>query len=231
MRDPAEAVQGVGARQSLLEHPAWTRWGAHFAFWLAYLAIRTAAAGADPPDDVNDFPYFINRALVVATYCLLTGILLALVAGPRAAQSNWARNLALVLGALAIAPLTQYSEQFWPQRLAGFSPDPYPFVIYLFQFGWALPLWGLTQALLGYHFETMAQARACLACAGARLRRAAADAALSDQSAFSLQHAERDFDARAGEAQRGGREHDPEARGLLALLARSPANCVGEFDR
>ena len=44
--------------------------------------------------------------------------------------------------------------------LAGFSPDPYPFVIYLFQFGWALPLWGLTQALLGYHFETMAQARA-----------------------------------------------------------------------
>jgi LytS/YehU family sensor histidine kinase len=33
-------------------------------------------------------------------------------------------------------------------------------VIYLFQFGWALPLWGLTQALLGYHFETMAQARA-----------------------------------------------------------------------
>ncbi|HRP11597.1 MAG TPA: histidine kinase, partial [Terricaulis sp.] len=36
----------------------------------------------------------------------------------------------------------------------------YPFVIYLFNFGWALPLWGLTQALLGYHFETMAQARA-----------------------------------------------------------------------
>jgi signal transduction histidine kinase len=160
MRDQAEAVQGAGARQSLLEHPAWTRWGAHFAFWLAYLAIRTAAAGADPPDDVNDFPYFFNRALVVATYCVLTGVLLALVAGPRAAQSNWARNLALVLGALAIAPLTQYSEQFWPQRLAGFAPDPYPFVIYLFQFGWALPLWGLTQALLGYHFETMAQARA-----------------------------------------------------------------------
>jgi signal transduction histidine kinase len=160
MRDQVEAVQGAGGRQSLLEHPAWTRWGAHVAFWLAYLAIRTAAAGADPPEDVNDFPYFMNRALVVATYCVLTGILLALVAGPRAAQSNWARNLALVLGALAIAPLTQYSEQFWPQRLAGFAPDPYPFVIYLFQFGWALPLWGLTQALLGYHFETMAQARA-----------------------------------------------------------------------
>jgi LytS/YehU family sensor histidine kinase len=59
-----------------------------------------------------------------------------------------------------VAPITQYSEQFWPMVLAGFSPDPYPFVIYLFQFGWALPLWGLTQALLGYHFETMTQARA-----------------------------------------------------------------------
>ncbi len=150
----------AGVRRSLLEHPAWTRWGAHVGFWLMYLAIRTAAAGADPPEDVNDFPYLLNRGLVVFTYFLLTGILLAVIAGPRAARSNWARNLALVLGALALAPLTQYSEQFWPQRLAGFSPDPYPFVIYLFQFGWALPLWGLTQALLGYHFETMAQARA-----------------------------------------------------------------------
>ena len=160
MREQAEAAEGASGRQSLLEHPAWTRWGAHAAFWLMYLAIRTAAAGADPPEDVSDFPYLVNRGLVVFTYFLLTGILLAVVAGPRAARSNWARNLALVLGALALAPLTQYSEQFWPQLLAGFSPDPYPFVIYLFQFGWALPLWGLTQALLGYHFETMAQARA-----------------------------------------------------------------------
>ncbi len=160
MREQPEAAEGASGRQSLLEHPAWTRWGAHAAFWLMYLAIRTAAAGADPPEDVNDFPYLVNRGLVVFTYFLLTGILLAVVAGPRAARSNWARNLALVLGALALAPLTQYSEQFWPQMLAGFSPDPYPFVIYLFQFGWALPLWGLTQALLGYHFETMAQARA-----------------------------------------------------------------------
>ena len=107
-----EPVQSAGARQSLLEHPAWTRWGAHVAFWLAYLAIRTAAAGADPPEDINDFPYLLNRGLVVFTYFLLTGLLLAGVAGPRAARSNWARNLALVLGALALAPLTQYSEQF-----------------------------------------------------------------------------------------------------------------------
>jgi two-component system LytT family sensor kinase len=148
------------ASASLLDHPAWTRWGAHVAFWLMYLVVRTAAAAADPPEDASDFPYFLNRLMVVATYAVLTGILLAAIAGVRANRSNWARNLALVLGAIAVAPLTQYSEQFWPQLLAGFSPDPYPFVIYLFQFGWALPLWGLTQALLGYHFETMTQARA-----------------------------------------------------------------------
>jgi two-component system, LytTR family, sensor kinase len=155
-----EGQRVVGAARELLDHPAWTRWGAHVAFWLIYFVVRTAAAAADPPEDVNDFPYLANRVLVVASYFVLTGVLLALIAGPRASRSNWARNLALVLGALALAPITQWSEQAWPLALAGFSPEPYPFVIYLFQFGWALPLWGLTQALLGYHFETMAQARA-----------------------------------------------------------------------
>lgn len=155
-----EGQRAVSTARGLLDHPAWTRWGAHFAFWLIYFVVRTAAAAADPPEDVNDFPYLANRMLVVASYFVLTGILLALIAGPRASRSNWARNLALVLGALALAPITQWSEQAWPLALAGFSPEPYPFVIYLFQFGWALPLWGLTQALLGYHFETMAQARA-----------------------------------------------------------------------
>jgi len=150
----------AGSALSLLEHPAWVRWGAHVGFWLVYLAVRTAAAAADPPEDMSDFPYFLNRLLVVATYFVLTGALLAAIAGPRANRSNWARNLLLVLGALALAPLTQWGEQIWPLVLAGFSPEPYPFVIYLFQFGWALPLWGLTQALLGYHFETMAQQRA-----------------------------------------------------------------------
>lgn len=157
-----EQVQkgAVGAPEGLLDHPAWTRWGAHVAFWVMYFAIRTAAAAADPPDDASDFPYLLNRILVVASYFVLTGILLAIIAGPRASRSNWARNLALVLGAVAIAPLTQYSEEMWPLWLSGASPEPFPFVIFLFQFGWALPLWGLTQALLGYHFETMTQARA-----------------------------------------------------------------------
>jgi two-component system, LytTR family, sensor kinase len=155
-----EGQRAVSTARGLLDHPAWTRWGAHVAFWLSYFVVRTAAAAADPPEDVNDFPYLANRVLVVASYFVLTGVLLALIAGPRASRSNWARNLALVLGALAVAPITQWSEQAWPMALAGFSPEPYPFVIYLFNFGWALPLWGLTQALLGYHFETMAQARA-----------------------------------------------------------------------
>jgi signal transduction histidine kinase len=144
----------------LLAHPAWTRWGAHVAFWIVYFVVRTAAAAADPPEDASDFPYLLNRMLVVASYAVLTAVLLGAVAGPRADRSTWARNVTLVLGALALAPLTQWSEEAWPLALAGFAPEPYPFVIYLFNFGWALPLWGLTQALLGYHFETMAQARA-----------------------------------------------------------------------
>jgi len=153
-------AQHQGGARALLDHPAWTRWGAHIAFWLIYFFVRTAAAAADPPADVSDFPYFMNRVVVVATYFVLTGLLLAAVAGPRAQRSTWVRNLALVLGALALAPLTQLGEEKAPLLFVGFSSEPYPFVIYLFQFGWALPLWGLTQALLGYHFETMAQQRA-----------------------------------------------------------------------
>jgi signal transduction histidine kinase len=161
MADAEGAVERAqSAARGLLDHPAWTRWGAHVGFWLMYFAVRTAAAAADPPDVVSDFPYLANRIIVVATYFVLTGALLALIAGPRARRSGWASNLALVFGALALAPITQFGEENAPLLLAGFSPEPYPFVIYLFQFGWALPLWGLTQALLGYHFETMTQARA-----------------------------------------------------------------------
>ncbi len=154
-----DAVE-AGGLKGLLEHPAWVRWGAHLAFWLVYLAVRTAAAAADPPEHMSDFPYLLNRLLVVASYFVATGILLALIAGLATNRSTWPRNVLLVLGALALAPLTQWSEQVWPRVLTGFSPEPYPFVIYFFQFGWALPLWGLTQALLGYHFESLAQQRA-----------------------------------------------------------------------
>ncbi|MGE0597049.1 MAG: sensor histidine kinase [Hyphomonadaceae bacterium] len=146
--------------RSRFSHPGWTRWSAHVAFWLIYFALRTSAAGADPPPDWGSFPFFVNRAFSVATYFVLTGVLLAVVAGIGATRSDRTRNLSLVLGALALAPLTQFGEQFWPGILAGVSPEPYPFVIYLFQFGWVLALWGSMQALLGYHFETLAQARA-----------------------------------------------------------------------
>lgn len=159
-KEGGNGIGGANAHNDLLAHPAWTRWGAHVAFWIIYFAVRSWAAGADPPEDVKDFPYLLNRMLAVATYAALTAGLLAAIAGPRATRSDGARNLALVLGALALAPLTQFAEQAWPRALGGSMLEPYPFVIYLFQFGWALPLWGLTQALLGYHFETMAQARA-----------------------------------------------------------------------
>jgi two-component system, LytTR family, sensor kinase len=144
----------------LLDHPGWTRWGAHVGFWFAYFGVRTAAAAADAPQEPADFPFLVNRLLVVASYFALTGFLLAAVAGVRADRSGWTRNVALVLGAVALAPLTQWGEELGPYLLGGFSPEAYPFVTYFFMFGWALPLWGLTQALLGYHFETMAQARA-----------------------------------------------------------------------
>lgn len=159
-KEGGEREDGRSGPSDLLSHPGWVRWGAHVAFWIMYFAFRSAAAGADPPEDVRDFPYLANRILAVASYFVFTGILLAAIAGPAANRSSGARNLALVLGALALAPLTQYSEQVWPRVIAGFTPEPYPFVIYLFQFGWALPLWGLTQALLGYHFDSLAQARA-----------------------------------------------------------------------
>lgn len=147
-------------RGGLLDHPAWVRWGAHVAFWLIYFATRTAAATAEPPPAMSEFPYLTNRIAVVATYAALTGILFAFVAGVGANRASWPRNLALVIGAIALAPLTQLSEQMWPIWIGDLQQERAPFVSYFFQFGWALPLWGLTQALLGYHFESLAQQRA-----------------------------------------------------------------------
>jgi hypothetical protein len=146
--------------RGVLNHPSWVRWGVHIGFWLFYLAFRTAAASAEPPDDAGEFPYLANRVLVVACYFLLTGALLATLAGLRAGRATWVRNVGLVLGAIALSPLTHWVEEFWPRVFSGEHTEPTPFVSYMFLFGWALPLWGLTQALFGYHFQTMAQARA-----------------------------------------------------------------------
>lgn len=160
MNERAMISEGMAAAKGMLDHPAWVRWGAHLGFWLVYFVVRTAAAAADPPKDMSEFPYLANRILVVASYFVLTGLLFATVAGLRADRSHWVRNVALVIGAIALAPITQWCEELGPLVLMSLRPEAYPFVTYLFQFGWALPLWGLTQALLGYHFESIAQARA-----------------------------------------------------------------------
>lgn len=151
------------------DRPALIRWCAHGGFWLSYFALRTAAA-IDPGSAASDLRYLINRAAVVSTYAVLTGVLLALIAGPRAQRSSGACNIALALGALALAPLTQYGEIFWPQQILSISPAFSPFVVYCFQFAWVLALWGLMQAMLGYHFEALAQRAAALRSFGRNLR-------------------------------------------------------------
>ncbi|HVY85032.1 MAG TPA: histidine kinase [Caulobacterales bacterium] len=140
------------------------RWGAHVLFWAAYFLFRTAAAHADPPSTkLPDFPYDLNRALAVGSYMAMTGILLALIAGPRTDKSGPWRNLGLIVGALALAPLTEWAEEFWPRLLMPHLNEPSqmtPLISYYFMFGWVLMLWGLVQALLAYHFEIVAQSRA-----------------------------------------------------------------------
>ena len=147
-------------------HPVLTRWGAHIAFWLAYFIVRTAAAASYPPDDLPEFPFLANRVLAVVTYSVLTAAVLLVVLGPLAKSSALTRNLVLVFGALAMSPLAQFGEEGWPKILApNFQADmasSSPLLTFFFKFGWVLPLWGLTQALLGYHFQTIAQARAIM---------------------------------------------------------------------
>jgi signal transduction histidine kinase len=157
---PEHAGEGSSLSRGILNDPLWVRWGAHIGFWLFYFAFRSAAAAAEPPDDMREFPYFANRLLVVAGYFVTTGALLAVLAGFAGVRAGRVRNLGLVLGALALAPVTHWMEEFWPRVFLGQQEESTPFVTYMFLFGWALPLWGLTQALLGYHFQTMAQARA-----------------------------------------------------------------------
>ena len=77
--------------------------------------------------------------------------------------------------------------QFWEGVLANMSPNA--FAAFFFRFGWALPLWGLMQALLGYHFETIAQARAVARAQALAYDAQLQDAALPDQPAFPVQHA------------------------------------------
>jgi hypothetical protein len=154
-----------------MRRPGVVRWGAHILFWLIYLGIRTAAAAADPPEEMSTFPFLANRSLMVVTYLVATGVLLAIAAGPSASRSNRWRNLGLVAGSILLVPFAQMAENFWPRVMmewmepGTFSDEPWappPLAAYFFSFGWVLPLWGLTQALLGYHFQTLAQQQAIL---------------------------------------------------------------------
>jgi two-component system, LytTR family, sensor kinase len=162
-RWPAQAFKEGSFLAKAAGDPGWVRWGAHGLFWIGYFLVRTAAAQAEPPPaEFADFPYLANRALAVVSYFLVTGILLAVVAGPSANKAGPLRNLALIFGAVALGPITQYAERFWPSVLdPGMAPDGgSPLLSYLFTFGWILPVWGLVQALLAYHFEIVAQSRA-----------------------------------------------------------------------
>ena len=157
-------ARGLGSEgsqgQGWAGHPVWTAWSAHGAFWLSYFVVRTAAAANFPPDEMAEFPFLMNRALAVVTYAALTGVLLALVLGPLAGRSAALRNTVLVVGAILLTPLAQYGEEVWPRILAPQRPtDSTGLLPFFFRFGWALPLWGLTQVLIGYHFQTVAQAR------------------------------------------------------------------------
>src|SRR5262249_47959763 len=100
-----------------------------------------------------------NRAAVAAAYFVSTGVLLALVMIFLDRRAAWIRNVALLGGALALAPLTHYCEKLFPFLLAHVQQN-FPFLSYIFAYGWVLPLWALTQLLIDYHFQTIAQARA-----------------------------------------------------------------------
>src|SRR5262245_43986505 len=152
----------------LTGRPELTRWVAHVIFWVAYFVLRTSAAASDRPPDPSyaDFPFMLNRGLVVGTYFALTACLLVIAGVFGAKRSGARRRLFLLFGAIALSPLAQMGEEGWPSVLWPGMPESeamtWPAVVYFFQYGWALALWGLMQALLDYHFEAVAQARAVM---------------------------------------------------------------------
>ncbi len=163
-RRRAEAAAASSQDQAIAQRPALVRWGAHAAFWGVYLLARTAAAEANDmmpsSPEWASFPFFLNRALVVASYAVVTGALLVGVQFLRKPEHKRYANLAIVFGAFLVMPVGQFVEEFWPSLLAGEPRNVYPLISYMFQMGWALPLWGASQALIGYHLEVVEQARA-----------------------------------------------------------------------
>jgi signal transduction histidine kinase len=134
----------------------------HVAFWVVYFAFRTAAAhsaSTPPPAELADFPFTLNRALVVASYAAGTGVVLALFLWSRSALDG-SRYAILFLGALVIMPIMQVAEEGIPPLLGSDGEKASPIVDYAFMFGWALLLWAAAQALLDFHHRVVEQANA-----------------------------------------------------------------------
>ncbi len=144
--------------------PIVVRWSAHALFWGVYLIARTAAANAEgvkPMDHAwAEFPFLLNRTLVVLSYAAITGAILFGVSFLKGERSKLLANVAIVFGAFAVTPLGQYFEELWPSVLRGLPPEPAPLITYLFDAGWVLPFWGASQALIGYHVEVVEQSEA-----------------------------------------------------------------------
>lgn len=156
---------GAAARNEIsavTQNPALVRWGAHAVFWGGYLLARTAAAQADDgvlKPELAGFPFLLNRSLVIATYAVLTGAVLAAVFLLRRPEQKRYANLAIVAGSVLAIPFGQHAEEFWPSFLTGEPPGELPLIGYVFEMGWVLPLWGLSQALVGYHLDVLEHAR------------------------------------------------------------------------
>jgi len=150
--------EASGARGDHAQH-----WLAHVGFWGLYLGFRHAAAtlgGSPPPEELANFPFFANRALVALCYAGATGVLLAFFLWPRSARLGVWRYAILFLGAVLLMPVLHVAEESMPRLISpGLDSEPGNIFAYAFSFGWALLLWAAAQALLDYHHRIVAQAR------------------------------------------------------------------------
>jgi len=134
--------------------PTLLRWSAHVGFWLGYFLLRSAVAATTT--ETSDLLHVQFRVLVCLGHALLTGLLLLAIAGRDARGASLRRNLLLVASSIGVAPLAQHIEVTWVWLLTGHWEWPPPFVRYMFSIGWVLPLWALTQAMLGAYIESLA---------------------------------------------------------------------------
>lgn len=157
-RDPFRK-EGSGWRRAVMLHAA-----AHALFWLFYFAFRSAAATSPPPEELSEFPFLLNRILVVACYAAASGVLLAFFLQPQITRFGPWRYVILAAGAVALMPLMQAAEGAVPAFLDRTGTRPPDLVvqdplIYAFLYGWVLLMWAATQALIDYHRRVVEQAR------------------------------------------------------------------------